>query len=111
MRVETTAAGERLAVSRNISRTGLLMATAARLELGAPVTLRFRLEPHGPREHSVEGRIVRFAPNDEDPDGLWPFMVAVEFAEPSALLEAVLLELEDGAAPGDSPSPDEGTDE
>ncbi len=104
MRIESTAEGERLAVSRNISRVGLLMATATKLELGAPVTLKFRMAPVGPTEHVVPGTIVRFQSNDEDPDGLWPFMVAVEFDEPDPLLEGILEEVGaevDEAPPGD----------
>jgi hypothetical protein len=103
MRVETTAEGNRLAVSRNISRTGLLMATATKLEPGGTVTLTFKMEPIGPREHTVEGTIVRFEANEQDPDGLWPYMVAVEFVEPDPRLEAILREAGAEADPGASP--------
>ena len=99
MRIETSAGGERLAVSRNISKTGLLMATATELEIGAPVSLKFRMDPLGPSEHAVNGAIVRFEPNPEDPDGLWPYMVAVEFAEPDSMLEAILEEIDKGSTP------------
>lgn len=82
MRIETSAVGERLAVSRNMSRTGLLMATATVLEVGAPVKIAYRETAEGKEERAIEGRIVRFEPNRDDPDGLWPYMVAVEFSDP-----------------------------
>jgi hypothetical protein len=82
MRLETTAGGDELAVSRNVSRTGLLMATATRLEVGAPVTVTYREEPEGEEERTIQGRIVRFESNQDDPEGLWPYMVAIEFLEP-----------------------------
>jgi len=94
MRLETTQGGGHLAVSRNISRTGLLTATAAKLEVGAPVTVKFRMEPVGPSEHVVHGAIVRFEDNKDDPNGLWPYWVAIEFAAPSPLLEEVVKDLE-----------------
>lgn len=103
MRIEPTDAGEHIAVSRNISSVGLLMATATKLELGAPVTLRFRMAPAGPPEHVVPGTIVRFLSNEEDPDGLWPHKVAVEFDEPDPKLESILLSIgaESEEPPGD----------
>lgn len=83
MRLETTEGGERLAVSRNVSETGLLIATTTRLEVGAPIKITYREEPEDEEDHIVEGRIVRFERNEDDPKGLWPFMVAVEFSKPS----------------------------
>jgi len=103
MRVETTAGGDRLAVSRNISKTGLLMATATKLEPGGVVTLTFKMEPVGPSEHTVKGSIVRFETNDQDPDGLWPYMVAVEFGKPDQMLEAILTEIGADKDSGSSP--------
>jgi len=82
MRIETTKGGEQLAVSRNVSETGLLIATGTRLEVGAPIKITYREEREDKEEHSVEGRIVRFDRNEDDPVGLWPYMVAVEFSKP-----------------------------
>ena len=77
-------------MSRNISRTGMLVATAAKLALGAPVVVKFRLEPAEADTRVLEGTIVRFEKNDEDPGGLWPYMVAVEFDEPDPMLESMV---------------------
>ena len=82
MRLETMVGGERLAVSRNMSRTGLLMAAATLLEVGAPVKITYRGAAEGTAERTIAGRIVRFETNTDDPDGLWPYMVAVEFSDP-----------------------------
>jgi hypothetical protein len=70
------------------------MATAAELQVGAPVTIKFRMEPVGPKEHVVQGAIVRFEDNDDDADGLWPYMVAVEFLSPDPLLETIVQDLD-----------------
>lgn len=84
-----------MAISRNVSDTGMLVATAARLEEGDPVTVTFRTRPGQP-EQLAEGVIVRREDNVEDPDGLWPHRVAVEFKEPHAELEPMLRQLEQG---------------
>jgi hypothetical protein len=80
------------AVSRNISTSGVLMATARELDVGHAVTLRFRVTLKDDEEHVIKGTIVRFEKNQEDPDSLWPFMVAVEFGQPTPVLEPLIEE-------------------
>jgi Tfp pilus assembly protein PilZ len=80
------------AVSRNMSHSGMLMATARQLDEGSSVTLVFRLRLDDPEEHRIEGRIVRSQPNGDDPNGLWPYWVAVEFDQPATDLEPLIEE-------------------
>lgn len=78
MRLESKEGGPGFAVSRNISASGSLIATASELKVGAPVTLRLQFHREDP-ERWVEGTIVRVTPNAEDPYGMWPYLVGVHF--------------------------------
>jgi hypothetical protein len=86
---------ESVAVSRNVSTKGLLMAAASQLEAGKSITVTFRLAGHDGSERTVQGKIIRTEPNSDDPDGLWPYRVAVQFEEPQEELEPLLEELAD----------------
>lgn len=94
MRVEPKAGGETLAMSQNISRTGVLMASAEQLDMGADVSITLRVPAHDAEEHQVSGKVVRLQKNDRDPEGLWPFYVAVEFESAIDGLEPLLAEVE-----------------
>jgi hypothetical protein len=78
MRLGEKEAARGLAVSRNLSRTGMLVASGSRLEVGAEVTVSFRVAGHD-EERTAIGTIVRAGTNEEDPQGLWPHLIAVEF--------------------------------
>lgn len=84
---------EGVAVSRNVSEKGILMAAARNLEVGKPITVTFRLSAVDAGERTVVGRIVRCEPNSDDPDGLWPYRVAVQFEEKVDDLENTLRKL------------------
>jgi hypothetical protein len=91
VRVEELAEG--MAVGHDASDRGMLMVTASRLDIGAPVTLRIRIPPDGESERTVVGHVVRVEENAEDPEGLWPHRMAVEFDEPLADVEHALAAL------------------
>lgn len=78
-----------LAVSRNLSRTGMLVASGSRLEIGAEVTVAFRVADDD-TERTAIGKIVRVGTNEEDPQGLWPHLIAVEFEAEIDEIEPVL---------------------
>jgi hypothetical protein len=85
-----------LAVTHNVSETGALLVTAQVLEVGQLVNIRASLPASGDaleRDISLEARVVRFSANTEDPEGLWPYSVAVQFVQPQPELEAALREL------------------
>ncbi len=85
-----------LAVTHNVSETGALLVTAQVLEVGQLVTIKASLPASGDaleRDIALEARVVRFSANTEDPEGLWPYSVAVQFEKPHPELEAALREL------------------
>jgi len=84
---------EGMAVTHNASGLGLLLVTASALDVGAPVSISIQVPPDGQSEKQVQGRVVRVEPNDEDPDGMWPHRLAVEFDHPVPELEEVLQNL------------------
>lgn len=72
------------ALARNVSETGMLVATRKRFAVGDPVEIALLIEPTGsPSSRAMRGTIVRSGPNEEDPGGLWPFKVAITFSEPN----------------------------
>ena len=91
MQLKDEEKGEWLAVSRNMSQFGALVATAAKLVVGQPIAMSFQISPEAP-ELIVEGTIVRMEENVEDPKSMWPHRVAVEFEDVLAELEPHLEE-------------------
>jgi hypothetical protein len=78
VRVDGIEAG--IAVTHNASQNGLLIVTATEAEIGTNVTVSFHVP--GGREHTAVGKVVRSGRNDDDPEGLWPYAMAVEFEDP-----------------------------
>lgn len=89
MRLEMGEGQQSFAVSRNLSVSGTLIATAAELQVGGAVTLRLQFH-RDDQERWVEGRIVRVIPNTDDPYGMWPHLVGVQFASELPELEPLL---------------------
>ena len=79
-----------VAVTKDVSRSGMLVATADELVVGAEVTVTFRVVPVDGALREVKGTIVRIEKNDSDAVGPWPHKVAVEFDQPLPELEPVL---------------------
>ncbi len=85
---------EGMAVGHDASERGMLMVTASTLELGATVTIEMELPTEADAKQTVHGRVVRVEPNLEDPEGMWPHRIAVEFDQPVPALEQTLTRLE-----------------
>lgn len=102
MKLDAPQLADAVAVSRNVSERGVLFVTPSKLEVGAEVTVTFRLKRDDPDRH-VQARIVRLEPNPE-PEGriLYPYRIAVEFDTPVPEIEPLLREAEEreGAAKG-----------
>ena len=81
MKLDHDQGEESVAVSRNVSERGVLMATAADLAEGTTVSVTFQ-PSRGSEERQVDAVIVRCESNDRDPDGLWPYRDAIAFADP-----------------------------
>ena len=87
---ESKGGAPRITVSRDVSARGILLSAASELTPGAKVVVTFRILPDEKNERRVEGRVVRVDPNQEDPHGLWPVRLAVEFDERLPELERQL---------------------
>lgn len=84
------AGGRNTAVAQDVSSRGILLAARRRLEPGSEVNVSLHLDPESGAPRLVRGRVVRNEPNANDPGGLWPYKVAIEFAEAEpALVQAV----------------------
>jgi hypothetical protein len=68
-----------MAINHNIGAGGMLIALSAELKTGKEVTVSFRLPPDGKEERRFTGQIIRIEKNAADPDGVWPFRIAVAF--------------------------------
>jgi hypothetical protein len=91
-----------VAVSHDASDNGLLLVTSSSVPVGTSLQITLTVPPGGPVVVPVTATVVRVTRNDEDPDGLWPYKMAVAFAEPVPDLEAYLEQLPSLAAAPDS---------
>ena len=87
--VKVDALREGLAITHDASSRGVLMLTASTLEPGSPVEIALKM-PDDPVPKRITGRVVRVEDNDQDPHGLWPHRMAVEFDEELPDLEWVV---------------------
>jgi hypothetical protein len=78
------------AVCRDIGAGGILISSSGTLEIGAPVSVTFRVGPDDPHERTVQGRIVRIEPHTDDGGGTWPHRLAIEFLQPMPELDSLL---------------------
>lgn len=74
------------ATCRDASSNGLLVSSKTALELGAAVTVRFRITREG-MEHRYPGRVVRHENNRNELRLTFPYAVAIEFDEAQSALE------------------------
>lgn len=84
---------EGIAVTHDASNSGLLMVTASTLEPGAAVTITLK-SPNKQETRQLTGKVVRVEANADDPNGLWPHRIAVEFEEAVPDLERMLSRLQ-----------------
>jgi hypothetical protein len=78
-----------LAVCRDASPGGLMISSAATIEVGAKVKATFRVTPES-KEHVIAGSILRIETNRDDPQGMWPHRIAIEFDAVVADIEPIL---------------------
>ena len=90
VRLDAEELGECIGVTKNVSARGVLLCSADKFVVGAPVTVELHLDPGKQEPRRVQGTIVRLTRNEDDPEGLWPYKMAVEFEEPEpSVLERV----------------------
>lgn len=80
----------RLAVGHDMSQKGCLFVTHRRIDVGTDIKLSVRLPPDAEEEISFTAQVRRCDKNEADPDGLWPYQIAVEFDEADPDLEKTL---------------------
>jgi len=80
---------EGIAVTHNASQGGVLMVAASTLDPGSEVRITLRT-PDSQEVRELGGRVVRVEENTDDPHGLWPHRLAVEFDQPVPELEWLL---------------------
>jgi len=89
-RIEGEGEPSRLAVGHDMSQKGSLMVTNVELEVGQNIVLFVCVPPESGEERKINARVVRCEPNNADPNGLWPYQIAVEFDQPDPELEKLL---------------------
>jgi hypothetical protein len=70
-----------LGVTRNVSASGMLLATRSRYALGQRLDLTFRVHPGSPTRN-LKARVVRLGRAGPKADDLYPRRVAIEFDRP-----------------------------
>jgi hypothetical protein len=92
--VDVVANGEKktLAVAKDASQSGIAISSPAGMDVGERVTLSFRIPPGSGEERTVSGTVARHERNPDDPNGLWPHRIGIEFEEELPELEALLAE-------------------
>jgi hypothetical protein len=73
---------KRTAMIRDLSVTGAMMMTRARVNIGDEITLYMYLTGDPNQSREVKGRVVRDERRSVEMSDLWPYAVAVHFAEP-----------------------------
>lgn len=87
-----SSAGEpSMGLAQNISDQGLLVASRRAFDVGRPLELNVHVDPDAGQVVRLDAHVVRTTDNDADPNGLWPYKVAVHFDQPvSDLVRDVL---------------------
>jgi hypothetical protein len=88
--VQTADEKHTLAVAKDVSKSGIGVSSSTGLEVGATVTLTFKVPPDTGEQRTVSGTVARHERNPDDPHGMWPHRIGIVFAEPMPELEALL---------------------
>ncbi len=83
-----------VSITHDASDNGMLLLTRSKLAAEQLVKLRFTVPPTQGQTFSSEARVVRVAINEDDPDGLWRFRIAVAFEQTLDGLGPLLTQLE-----------------
>jgi hypothetical protein len=91
-RIEGAGKESRLAIGHNMSQTGSLLVTDRQLEVGQSIQMFVRVPPDFEEEREIQARVVRCSDNEQDPEGIWPYQIAVEFEDADPGIERLLRE-------------------
>ena len=76
------------AICHDASSGGILISGAGAVEVGAEVTIAFRVAPDD-EERVARGRVVRIEERGDNPREVWSHRIAVEFLEPQLELQSL----------------------
>ncbi|MBW2459694.1 MAG: PilZ domain-containing protein [Deltaproteobacteria bacterium] len=91
-RIEGAGKESRLAIGHDLSQKGSLLVTDCQLEVGKTIQMFLRVPPDFEAEREIRAVVIRCSNNQKDPEGLWPFQIAVEFEDADPGLERLLRE-------------------
>lgn len=80
--IDTGTGKKRTAVIKDLSVSGVLLMTRAKVAPGDEVTLSLFLTGDPEHAREVKGRVVRDERRDIEVSDVWPFAVAIQFLEP-----------------------------
>ncbi|MDC3956562.1 PilZ domain-containing protein [Polyangium jinanense] len=80
--IDTGNGHKRTAVIRDLSVSGALVLTRARVKIGDEVTLSLYLTGDPNHSRDVKGRVVRDERRSVEVSDIWPYAVAIHFNEP-----------------------------
>jgi hypothetical protein len=89
---------QRTAVIRDLSVTGALILTRARMTVGETLTLELYLTPEMDEKHTTGCKVVRVEELEPGASGLWSRIVGVQFDAPLSHLEAQIKQIADAQA-------------
>lgn len=67
-----------MAINHNMGPGGMLLASSAELAAGTEITCSF-VVPSSTTQHQIKGHVIRVERNADDPDGMWPYRIALAF--------------------------------
>ena len=67
-----------MAINHNMGPGGMLIASSAELAAGTEVMCSF-VVPSSSKQQQIKGRVIRVEKNADDPDGMWPYRIALAF--------------------------------
>ncbi len=76
-------------MTHNVGSGGMLLASPAGFAVGERVQVTFVIPP-SEGQHTFEATVLRVEPNDADPEGTWPHVIALAFETPDESLEPLL---------------------
>ena len=89
-RIEGVGRMSRLAIGHDMSQKGSLLVTEQELDIGDIIQIFVRVPPDFKEEWELSATVLRCSNNEQDPEGLWRYQIAVEFDEADPGLEQLL---------------------
>ncbi len=90
MRLQIVGGAESMAVSSNVSQSGILAVADRSHGLFSTVFVRLMLGTEIKNEYSASAMIVRVGKNSLESKGTWPFTIALAFTSPVPEIELLL---------------------